>query len=116
MTPDERLARELADAGEAVGERLWRLPIWDEYLENLKSEWADMKNTGGRNAGTINGGIFLKQFIPKGVPWAHIDFAAVAHMEKEQDGYPAGATGFGVALTIEFLKRRFGNQGRQTAD
>jgi leucyl aminopeptidase len=116
MTPDERLARELSGAGEAVGERLWRLPVWDEYLENLKSEWADMKNTGGRNAGTINGGVFLKQFIPKGASWAHIDFAAVAHMEKEQDGYPAGATGFGVALTIEFLKRRFGNPARRTED
>ncbi|MGH9367806.1 MAG: leucyl aminopeptidase [Thermoanaerobaculia bacterium] len=108
MTSDDRLARDLTEAGETVGERLWRLPVWDEYLENLKSEWADMKNTGGRNAGTINGAIFLKQFVPKGVPWAHIDFAAVAHMEKEQAGYPAGATGFGVALAVEFLKRRFG--------
>jgi leucyl aminopeptidase len=108
MTPDDALAQELVAAGEAVGERLWRLPIWDEYLENLKSEWADMRNTGGRNAGTINGAIFLKQFVPKGVPWAHIDFAAVAHMEKEQSGFSAGATGFGVALTVEFLKRRFG--------
>lgn len=107
MTPDDALARELIEAGEAVGERLWRLPIWDEYLENLKSEWADMRNTGGRNAGTINGAIFLKQFAPEGVPWAHIDFAAVAHVEKEQAGFPAGATGFGVALAVEFLKRRF---------
>jgi leucyl aminopeptidase len=108
MTPDERLADDLVAAGEAVGERLWRLPVWDEYLENLKSEWADMRNTGGRNAGTINGAVFLKQFVPDGVPWAHIDFAAVAHMEKEQAGWPAGATGFGVALCVEFLKRRFG--------
>ncbi len=108
MTPDDGLARELKAAGEAVGERVWRLPLWDEYLENLKSEFADMRNTGGRNAGTINGGIFLKQFVPPGVPWAHVDFAAVAHMEKEQAGWPSGATGFGVALTVEFLKRRFG--------
>jgi leucyl aminopeptidase len=108
MTEDDGLARELKAAGEAVGERVWRLPLWDEYLENLKSEFADMRNTGGRDAGTINGGIFLKQFTPKGVPWAHVDFAAVAHMEKEQAGWPAGATGFGVALTVEFLRRRFG--------
>jgi len=107
MSPDDALARELVEAGAAVGERLWRLPVWDEYLENLKSEWADMRNTGGRNAGTINGAIFLKQFAPKGVPWAHIDFAGVAHMEKEQSGFPAGATGFGVALATEFLRRRF---------
>ena len=108
MTPDDDLSRDLVAAGEAVGERVWRLPVWDEYLENLKSEWADIRNTGGRSAGSINGGIFLKQFVPKGVPWAHIDFAGVAHMEKEQAGWPAGATGFGVALTVEFLKRRFG--------
>ncbi|HEY7114649.1 MAG TPA: leucyl aminopeptidase [Thermoanaerobaculia bacterium] len=107
MTPDDRLAGDLVAAGEAVGERLWRLPLWDEYLDNLKSDWADMKNTGGRNAGTINGGIFLKQFAPKGAAWAHIDFAGVAHLEKEQAGFSAGATGFGVALSVEFLKRRF---------
>ena len=110
MTQDDGLARDLKAAGEAVGERVWRLPLWDEYFENLKSEWADMRNTGGRNAGTINGGIFLKQFAPAGVPWAHVDFAGVAHMEKEQAGWPAGATGFGVALTVEFLKRRFGGK------
>ncbi len=112
MTQEDSLARELKTAGEAVGERVWRLPLWDEYLENLKSEWADIRNTGGRNAGTINGGIFLSQFAPAGVPWAHIDFAGVAHMEKEQAGWPAGATGFGVALTVEFLKRRFGTAAR----
>jgi leucyl aminopeptidase len=52
--------------------------------------------------------VFLKEFVPAGVPWAHIDIAAVAHFEKEQNGYGAGATGFGVALTTEFLRRRFG--------
>ncbi|HEY3205113.1 MAG TPA: leucyl aminopeptidase [Thermoanaerobaculia bacterium] len=107
MAPDDSLARELIEAGEATGERLWRLPAWDDYRENLKSEWADMKNTGGRSAGTINAGIFLKEFVPDGVPWAHIDVAGVAHFEKEQSGWSAGATGFGVALTVEFLKRRF---------
>ena len=108
MTPDDTLAAELVAAGEATGERLWRLPLWDEYRENLKSEWADMKNTGGRSAGTINAGMFLKEFVPEGVAWAHLDVAGVAHFEKEQSGWPAGASGFGVALTMEFLKRRFG--------
>ena len=107
MTPDDRLARELTDAGEVTGERVWRLPVWDDYRENLKSEWADMKNTGGRAAGTINGGVFLKEFVPEGIPWAHLDIAGVAHLEKEHAGYEAGATGFGVALTIEFLRRHF---------
>ncbi len=108
MSPDDELARDLVAAGEATGERVWRLPVWDDYRDNLKSEWADMKNTGGRGAGTINAAVFLKEFVPKGVPWAHLDVAGVAHFEKEQSGWPAGASGFGVALTMEFLKRRFG--------
>ena len=52
--------------------------------------------------------IFLKEFVPKGVPWAHLDVAGVAHFEKEQSGWPPGASGFGVALTMEFLRKRFG--------
>jgi leucyl aminopeptidase len=111
MTPDDALARELTEAGEATGERVWRLPLWSDYRENLKSEWADMRNTGGRPAGTINAGIFLSEFVPPGVPWAHLDIAGVAHFEREQGGWPAGATGFGVALTIEFLRRRFAASG-----
>jgi leucyl aminopeptidase len=108
MTPDDALARELTEAGEASGERVWRLPLWSDYRENLRSEWADMRNTGGRPAGTINAGVFLKEFVPDGVSWAHLDIAGVAHFEREQGGWPAGATGFGVALAIEFLQRRFG--------
>jgi len=107
MTDDAGLARDLEAAGEQTGERVWRLPLWPEYRDNLKSEWADMKNTGGRAAGTINAGVFLKEFVPKDVPWAHLDVAGVAHFEKDQSGWPAGASGFGVALTIAFLKRRF---------
>jgi leucyl aminopeptidase len=114
MTPDERLARELTEAGEATGERVWRLPLWSEYRENLKSEWADMRNTGGRSAGTINAGMFLNEFVPPGVAWAHLDIAGVAHFEREQGGWPAGATGFGVALAIEFLQRRFGTAATPT--
>lgn len=108
FSSDDRLAAELLAAGETTGERLWRLPLWDDYRENLRSEWADMKNTAGRAAGTINAALFLKEFVPAGVPWAHLDIAGVAHFEKEHAGFAAGATGFGVAMTMEFLKRRFG--------
>ena len=107
MTPDDELARELLAAGEETGERLWRLPVWDDYRDNLKSEWADMKNTGGRAGGSVNAAVFLKEFVPARLPWAHIDIAGVAHFEKEHSGYAAGATGFGVALTMEFLRKRF---------
>jgi leucyl aminopeptidase len=108
FTDDDDLAEALVSAGETTGERLWRLPLWDDYRENLRSEWADMKNTGGRPAGTINAAVFLKEFVPEGARWAHLDVAGVAHFEKEHAGYAAGATGFGVALTIEFLKKWFG--------
>jgi leucyl aminopeptidase len=108
FTADDRLAAELQAAGETTGERLWRLPLWDDYRENIRSEWADMKNTGGRPAGTINAAVFLREFVPDGRAWAHLDIAGVAHFEKEHAGYAAGATGFGVALTMEFLKRWFG--------
>ena len=107
FTADDSVASHLLAAGETTGERLWRLPLWDDYRENLRSDWADMKNTAGRAAGTINAAVFLKEFVPAGVPWAHLDVAGVAHFEKEHAGYSAGATGFGVALTMEFLKRRF---------
>jgi leucyl aminopeptidase len=107
MTADERLARDLVAAGERTGEPLWRLPLWDQYREYLKSEWADMKNSAGRNGGTVTAAAFLKEFVPPGVPWAHIDFAGTAHLEKEHGGYDAGATGFGIALTVDFLKNRF---------
>jgi leucyl aminopeptidase len=108
MTPDDLLAAQLEASGEATGERVWRLPLWEDYRENLKSEWADMKNVGaGRAAGTINAGVFLKEFVPDGTPWAHLDIAGVAHFEKAQNGWPAGASGFGVALTMDFLRRRF---------
>ena len=110
MTPDDGLARDLIAAGEAASERVWRLPVWPDYRDNLKSEWADMRNTGGRVAGTVNAGVFLKEFVPDGVPWAHLDIAGVAHFEKEHAGYDAGATGFGIALTMEFLRRRFGSR------
>jgi leucyl aminopeptidase len=110
MTPDEDLARDLLAAGEATSERLWRLPLWHDYRENLKSEWADMKNTAGRTAGTVNAAVFLKEFVPKGIPWAHIDIAGVAHLEKEHAGFDPGATGFGIAMTMEFLRRRFGEK------
>lgn len=112
FTSDEALASELLAAGDVTGERLWRLPLWDDYRENLRSDWADMKNTGGRQGGTINAAVFLKEFAPDGVPWAHLDVAGVAHFEKEHAGYAAGATGFGVALTMEFLKKRFAGPKR----
>jgi leucyl aminopeptidase len=107
MSNDDRLARALSEAGDRVGERFWRLPLWDEYRELIKSDYADMKNSGGRWGGTVSAAIFLKEFVPAGIPWAHCDVAGIAHFEKARSGYPAGATGFGIAATIEFLRTRY---------
>jgi leucyl aminopeptidase len=96
------LVRQLQKAGEQCGERCWQLPLWDEYGEQIKSEVADLKNIGGRPAGTITAAAFLQHFA-KDFRWAHLDIAGTAWQEKGSDYRPAGATGFGVRLLIEHL-------------
>src|SRR5690606_12880590 len=73
---DDRLARELERASEQTGERLWRMPLDDEYDDQIKSSVADIKNTGGRPAGSITAAKFLHRFA-KETPWAHLDIAGV---------------------------------------
>ncbi len=106
FTADDALARALVSAGERTDERLWRLPLWDDYKENIRSEWADVKNVGGRWGGAINGAMFLKEFAPDGVPWAHVDIAPTANYEREHAGYGPGSTSFGVAMTLRWLRDR----------
>jgi len=109
FSDDDGLVNELVSAGERTDERLWRLPMWDDYKENIRSEWADIKNSGGRMGGSINGAMFLKEFVDKGTPWAHLDIAPTAYYERDHAGYPVGATAFGVALTLRWLRDRFGD-------
>jgi leucyl aminopeptidase len=111
FSDDDGLVNELVFAGERTDERLWRLPMWDDYKENIRSEWADIKNSGGRNGGSINGAMFLKEFVDKGTPWAHLDIAPTAYYERDHAGYPVGATAFGVAMTLRWLRDRFGDGG-----
>lgn len=112
FTAHDRLARELVSAGERTDERLWRLPLWEDYKENIKSDWADFKNTGGRWGGSINGAMFLKEFVDPKTPWAHLDIAATANYEHEFAGYAPGATAFGLSLTLRWLKDRLGGRRR----
>src|ERR1019366_6100038 len=100
FTSDEDLARKLIQAGEKSGERLWRLPEWDEYKEYIRSDWADMKNSGGRWGGASTAALFLKEFV-QCPSWAHIDIAGTAWTEHETACDPKGATGVGVRMTIE---------------
>ncbi|MCU0235096.1 MAG: leucyl aminopeptidase [Thermoanaerobaculales bacterium] len=104
MGNDTALVESLRTLGEQTGERVWPLPLYDEYLGYLKSEWADIKNAGNRAGGVVTAGAFLKQFVPEKVSWAHLDIAGVAYHEKEHNGLPKGASGFGVVLVSSFLE------------
>jgi leucyl aminopeptidase len=99
----EALMRRLQQAGVRAGERVWQLPLWDEYLEHVKSDVADVKNVGmGRAAGTIAGAAFLVKFVD-GYPWVHLDIAGTAWADREQPYKPKGGTGVGVRLLTQML-------------
>ncbi|WP_448564116.1 leucyl aminopeptidase [Trichothermofontia sp.] len=101
-SPDATLSEQLQQAATQAGEKLWPMPLEEKYFEGMKSQIADMKNTGPRNAGAITAALFLKQFV-KEVPWAHLDIAGPAWLDKE-DGYnSAGATGFGVRTLVNWV-------------
>ncbi|MHB1417728.1 MAG: leucyl aminopeptidase, partial [Chloroflexota bacterium] len=103
VSNNDQLAEALEQAGRRTGDRLWRLPSWDEYAEQNKSDIADVKNSGGRPAGTITGGLFLTPFIDD-KPWAHIDIAGTAWLEKDRPYAPKGAAGVGVRLLADFAE------------
>lgn len=102
---DDSLVERIREIGMQVGEKLWPLPLWDSYFESIKSDVADFKNVGDRSAGTIVGGIFLKQFVPREIPWAHLDIAGTAWADKDLGAIPKGATGFGVRILFELAIR-----------
>lgn len=106
MSNNAQLTADLMAAGEKTGERLWQLPLDEDYLQATKGDDADLKNSGGREGHAILGGIFLKQFVSDDVPWAHLDIAGVADSPKDLPYSPKGATGFGVRLLIEYLQNR----------
>lgn len=98
MANNEDLAEELLAAGEKIGDRAWQLPLWDEYQDLLKSNFADMANIGGRAAGTISAACFLARFTKK-YRWAHLDIAGTAW----KSGKDKGSTGRPVPLLCQFL-------------
>jgi len=99
---DDRLIGKLIKAGDHSGERVWQLPLWDGYMAQIKSDFADVKNTGGRPAGTITAAAFLQKFADD-YQWAHLDIAGMAWEDKGQSGIPKGGTGYGVRLLIDYL-------------
>ena len=101
----DEVANALFTAGESTHERLWRLPLDDEYFEIIKSDDADMKNSAGiAKASPIVGATFLRQFVNDETPWAHLDIAGVSDWDKDMPYCPKGASGFGVRLLIEYLR------------
>jgi leucyl aminopeptidase len=100
---DEKLIEQLKAASARTGERIWQLPLYDEYIEVMKSDTADLKNSGGRYGGVGASAAFLKAFA-EGYPWAHLDIAPIAYLDKDKPYTPKGATGFGVRLLVQFVR------------
>lgn len=93
---DDKLCGAFLKAAEAEGEGAWRLPMGKAYDDQLKSRIADMKNVGGRPAGSITAAQFLQRFVAEGMPWIHLDIAGMASIKENTAFAPKGATGWGV--------------------
>jgi leucyl aminopeptidase len=104
LSNNDKLAEKLIEAGKTCGEPLWRLPLGEMYVKQLKSEVADLKNTGGKSAGCITAAEYLHQFVGK-VPWAHLDIAGTAWDFTEKSYIPKGPSGVGVRTLIELFRQ-----------
>ncbi|MDR0695229.1 MAG: leucyl aminopeptidase [Holosporales bacterium] len=104
----DELSSQLMASSEYVGEKLWRLPLHPSYASDIKSDIADVKNTGcGRGAGSITAAMFLKEFVGEGTKWAHLDIAATEWDDKVRALSGKGATGFGVRLMDDFIEKHY---------
>lgn len=100
---DDAMLERMRMAGDETGERVWELPLWEEYYDLIKSDIADMKNAGGRAAGVITAAALLSKFV-QDRPWIHLDIASTAWADKERPYTPKGSTGIGVRLLTQFLR------------
>jgi leucyl aminopeptidase len=107
LTNDDALLREVREAGDRVGVRVWPLPMYDEYREQIKSDYADIKNSGGRPAGTITAAWFLREFVGD-TPWVHLDIAGTAYGDGKLPYQVKGATGVPTRLLAEWVLSRAG--------
>lgn len=103
---DEALAREILAASEQAGERVWRMPLLDEYRSELDSEVADCKNSGMRYGGAIFAALFLQAFVKNGVQWAHLDIAGPARAESDSDEVTRGGSGVGTRTLLRWIEAR----------
>lgn len=103
MTNNQKLADKIIKAGNEAGERMWQLPLWDEDREKIKSDVADMINTGSKGkSGAQNGAVLLEKFVDD-IPWVHIDIAGPSWIDKENEYGPKGPTGVGVKTLINYI-------------
>jgi leucyl aminopeptidase len=103
---DDKLADRLLKAGLATGERLWRMPLGPEYDKKIESKFADMKNVGGRDAGSITAAQLLLRFVDK-TPWAHLDIAGTGMGSPQNDINKSWASGFGVRLLDRLVAEHY---------
>jgi leucyl aminopeptidase len=101
---DQQMIGELIEAGREAGEKLWQLPLDRAYREQIKSDIADMKNIGGKKAGSITAAYFLKEFAEE-TPWAHLDIAGTAWLEESKPYTASGPTGMGVRTLATYVCR-----------
>ena len=106
---DDTLADDLLSAGKGAGDKLWRFPLGDAYDKMIDSPIADMKNIGGRFAGSITAAQFIKRFVDEGVKWAHLDIAGMVWADKPGGTWDKGATGYGVRLLDRLVADKFEN-------
>jgi len=102
---DAKLKNAVRKAGLRAGERVWEMPLWEEYFEQLRSDVADMRNIGGRGGGMITAALFLSKFVGD-CPWVHLDIASTDWSERERAYIPKGPTGTGTRLLIQYLMDR----------
>ncbi len=105
FSADEKLIAEIIAAGKRAGEPGWSMPLWDEYRDLIKSDVADIKNSGGRPAGAISAAMFLREFT-ESYPWVHLDVAGTAYSESDLGTMPKGPTGTPTGTFIEFVRGR----------
>jgi len=106
MGNNDSLIKQLTQLGETEGEKMWQLPLGQDQRDYIKSEFADIVNSGGREGHPLQGAAFISYFIPddNSVPWAHLDIAGVADTEKELPYYATGATGWGVRTLVRWVE------------
>jgi leucyl aminopeptidase len=106
FTKDEKLRNRLMEAARKQGEKLWPLPLEDDYFEIIRSHIADMKNSGGRWGGAITAALFLQEFVEPGIAWAHLDIAGPALVESDKIYRPTGGTGVMVRTLLRYLEEQ----------